>query len=211
MITLPSGLGTFAANGFGTWKSEPGKVGAAVRQALEAGYRHIDCAAIYQNEAEVGAVFADMFGGVNPTIKREDVWISSKVWCTCGSVEQVVAACRRSLADLKLDYLDEYLVHWPANFEFAGLPITDATAGFGSDGKPVWNRSNTLQTKWEGMEECSRLGLTKVRPDCCSSVDWGELAGPPERFAPRVALHREALWGVKVPASQVYDGRVSVC
>lgn len=162
MIKLANGA-TFAANGFGTWKSEPGKVGAAVKKALELGYRHIDCAAIYCNEAEVGAVFAEMFGGENPLVKREDVWITSKVWNSCGSKEEVVAACRRSLQDLQLDYLDEYLVHWPANWEHQGLPITDKTMGNGPDGKPAWSKTNSLQSKWEGMEECSRLGLTKVR------------------------------------------------
>lgn len=166
MITLPGGA-TFAANGFGTWKSEPGKVGAAVKKALELGYRHIDCAAIYCNEAEVGAIFSEMFGGDNPVVKREDVWITSKVWNSCGSKEEVVAACRRSLRDLQLDYVDEYLVHWPANWEHQGLPITEASMGCGPDGKPVWNKANTLQSKWEGMEECSRLGLAKVRFGWC--------------------------------------------
>ena len=161
-VTLPTGH-TLAVNGFGTWKSEPGKVGAAVKKALEIGYRHIDCAAIYMNEAEVGAVFAEMFGGDNPAVKREDVWITSKVWTSCGSKKEVVAACRQSLSDLKLDYLDEYLVHWPANWEHQGLPITETTMGTGPDGKLRWSKTNTLQSKWEGMEECHRLGLTKVR------------------------------------------------
>lgn len=103
-----------------------------------------------------------MFGGENPLVKREDVWITSKVWNSCGSKEEVVAACRRSLQDLQLDYLDEYLVHWPANWEHQGLPITDKTMGNGPDGKPAWSKTNSLQSKWEGMEECSRLGLTKT-------------------------------------------------
>lgn len=188
MITLPEGA-TFAANGFGTWKSEPGKVGAAVKKALELGYRHIDCAAIYCNEAEVGAVFAEVFGrnggqregsgDPKPLVRREDVWITSKVWNSCGSKEEVVAACRRSLHDLQLDYVDEYLVHWPANWEHQGLPITETTVGNGPDGKPAWSKTNTLQSKWEGMEECSRLGLAKVRFDCCfrnrGYVRWGGL------------------------------------
>ncbi|KAK1870146.1 hypothetical protein I4F81_012608 [Pyropia yezoensis] len=161
MITLPNGA-TFPANGFGTWKSEPGKVGAAVKKALELGYRHIDCAAIYCNEQEVGKVFAEVFGGDNPVVKREDVWITSKVWNSCGSKEEVVAACRRSLLDLQLDYVDLYLVHWPANWEHQGLPITETTMGSDADGKPLWSKTNTLQSKWEGMEECSRLGLAKA-------------------------------------------------
>jgi len=162
MVKLATGA-TFAANGFGTWKAEPGQVGASVKAALEVGYRHIDCAAIYTNEAEVGTVFNELFGGDDPTIRREDVWITSKAWNTCGSKKEVVAACRQSLADLQLDYLDEYLVHFPAVWDHEGLPITDATSGLeGADGL-AWSKKYTLQNKWEGMEECHRLGLTKVR------------------------------------------------
>ncbi|OSX72774.1 hypothetical protein BU14_0404s0001 [Porphyra umbilicalis] len=161
MVKLATGA-TFAANGFGTWKAEPGQVGASVKAALEVGYRHIDCAAIYTNEAEVGTVFNELFGGDDPTIRREDVWITSKAWNTCGSKKEVVAACRQSLADLQLDYLDEYLVHFPAVWDHEGLPITDATSGLeGADGL-AWSKKYTLQNKWEGMEECHRLGLTKT-------------------------------------------------
>eukprot|EP00168_Porphyra_purpurea_P020461 TRINITY_DN862_c0_g1_i13.p2 TRINITY_DN862_c0_g1~~TRINITY_DN862_c0_g1_i13.p2 ORF type:complete len:161 (-),score=51.95 TRINITY_DN862_c0_g1_i13:574-1056(-) len=127
MVKLATGA-TFAANGFGTWKDEPGQVGAAVKAALEVGYRHIACAAIYTNEAEVDAVFTELFGGDDPKIRREDVWITSEVWNTCGSKDEVVAACRQSLADLKLEYFDEYLVHFPAVWDHEGLPITEKTA-----------------------------------------------------------------------------------
>lgn len=78
IVTLPSG-DKLPVNGFGTWKAEPGECARALRAALDAGYRHIDCAAVYMNEKELGPVFAEYFRGPEPKIKREDVFITSKV------------------------------------------------------------------------------------------------------------------------------------
>ena len=64
--------------GLGTWQAPAGQVGAAVKTALENGYRHIDCAAIYGNEAEIGAVFAEAFA--SGLVKREDLFVTSKLW-----------------------------------------------------------------------------------------------------------------------------------
>lgn len=94
--------------GFGTWKAEPGRVGEAVRTALEVGYRHIDCAAVYGNEKEIGQVFKDVFS--SGKIKRSDVFITSKLWNTCHKKEHVIEACKQTLKDLQLDYLDLYLI-----------------------------------------------------------------------------------------------------
>lgn len=105
--------------GFGTFGSDHvsnDQVAQAVRMALRAGYRHIDCAGVYGNEKEIGEVLADtMAGRIEglPAIPREDLWITSKLWNDKHAPEDVVAACKQSLADLGLDYLDLYLVHWP--------------------------------------------------------------------------------------------------
>lgn len=99
------------ALGLGTWLSKPDAVRQAVRRAIEVGYRHIDCAWIYQNEAEVGA-------GINEAIRagdvrREELWVTTKLWNDAHAPEAVRPALERSLKLLGLDYVDLYLVHWP--------------------------------------------------------------------------------------------------
>jgi alcohol dehydrogenase (NADP+) len=91
------------ALGLGTWKSAKGEIYQNIRTAIEIGYRHFDCAFIYGNADAIK----------NNEIKREDLWITSKLWNNRHRTEDVQPAIEASLKNLQLDYLDLYLVHWP--------------------------------------------------------------------------------------------------
>ncbi|MGH9617310.1 MAG: aldo/keto reductase [Acidobacteriaceae bacterium] len=104
--TIPMiGLGTYGSDSV----SAP-QVAQAVLQAAEMGYRHFDCAAVYGNEAEIGAALGAV---IRSGIPREQLWITSKLWNDSHSPVAVEAACADSMQKLGVDYLDAYLVHWP--------------------------------------------------------------------------------------------------
>jgi aldehyde reductase len=139
--------------GLGTWQAFPGEVTEAVKNAIDAGYRHIDCAMLYANEPEIGAAIkAKIDEGI---VKREDLFITSKLWCNFHSKSLVVPTLKQTLKDLGLDYLDMYLVHWPMGFKEGGelMPWLP-------DGTIAPSDVDYLET-WEGMEEALELGLTK--------------------------------------------------
>jgi alcohol dehydrogenase (NADP+) len=98
--------------GLGTWKAKPGEVRAAVLYAItHAGYRHIDCAAIYENEGEVGSALEEVFS--NWDVKRDDIFITTKLWNNDHAAARVEPALRKCLKLLKVDYVDAFLIHWP--------------------------------------------------------------------------------------------------
>jgi len=99
--------------GYGTFLAEPGQVEAALEAALLHGYRHIDCAECYGNHAEIGRVFNKIFSNPESGIKREDVFITSKLWVTDYRPDQVKPALEKALRELQLSYLDLYLMHIP--------------------------------------------------------------------------------------------------
>ena len=127
--------------GLGTWKAERGEVKRAVEYAVRAGYRHIDCASVYQNEDEVG----DAIGYVleRGLVEREELFVCSKVWNTDHAAARVRKACEASLKALKVDYLDLYLIHWPV------------TGNVGDEVSP------SVRETWEAMESLVRDGLVR--------------------------------------------------
>ena len=112
MHTLALHDGTpFPAFGLGTWLSDKGLVHRAVREAIALGYRHIDAAWIYMNEAEVGQGIRDAIAAGD--VDREDLWVTTKLWNDMHAPQDVQPALEASLANLGLDYVDLYLMHWP--------------------------------------------------------------------------------------------------
>jgi alcohol dehydrogenase (NADP+) len=140
------GLGTFGSD-----HADPKEVAGAVRAAYEAGYRHFDCAAVYGNEPEIGAVFRELF---DAGVRREQLWVTSKAWNDMhGRIEE---ACRQSLADLNLPYLDLYLVHWPfPNSHPPGCSVESRLP----DARPYIH--DDFMRTWRQMERLVDQGLAR--------------------------------------------------
>ncbi len=137
--------------GLGTWKSAPGEVRNAVREALGIGYRHVDCAWMYGNEAEVGQALADARAD---GVGRDEVWITSKLWNSFHAPRDVRPALEETLTHLGLDHLDLYLMHWPVALRRDVHFPRDATDMIGPHELP-------FTTTWRAMEACVDAGLAR--------------------------------------------------
>ncbi len=143
------GLGTFGSDNYSAQQ-----IAEAVKFAIRTGFRHIDCASVYMNEAEIGDAIAELF--TNKEVKREELWITSKVWNDMHGENQVIESCKKTLSDLKLDYLDLYLVHWP--FPNYHAPGCDGDAR-NPDSKPYIHSEYMIV--WRQMEKLVEMGLVK--------------------------------------------------
>ena len=133
------GLGTFGSD-----HVSAEAVAQAVKGAAAIGYRHFDCASVYGNEAAVGASLQEV---VQSGVKREEIWVTSKLWNDMHDPDAVLASCRKSLDHLRLDYLDLYLVHWPfPNFHPPGCDVTSRSP----DAKSYIHEN--YMTTWRAME-----------------------------------------------------------
>ncbi|PIK36110.1 aldo-keto reductase, partial [Apostichopus japonicus] len=139
--------------GLGTWKSAKGDVKNAVIAAIDAGYRHLDCAFIYQNEEEIGEALKEKIK--DGTIERDDIYITTKLWGTHHSPSRVEQGIKMSLTPLQLDYVDLYLMHSPCGRKF----IDDKTF-FPKDenDKNAYDDVHYVET-WKAMEKLVEKGL----------------------------------------------------
>ena len=150
------------AVGLGLWKIDADAVAEAVYRAIKVGYRHLDSASDYGNEKQVGEGIAKAIA--DGLCSREDLWVTSKLWNTYHRQEHVEAACRRSMDDLGLDYIDLYLVHFPIalsyvdfNHRYPAEWIHDPSAenpGMELDAVP-------LSETWGAMEQLVQNGLVR--------------------------------------------------
>lgn len=146
--------------GLGTFLLDREKVRSTILKALELGYRRIDCAPVYFNEDLIGDVLEEQ-----SMVRREDLFIVSKLACPFHKQQHVERALLKSLSDLRLDYLDLYLVHWPIAFKY--VPISRKKRGYEDEsiddsngGKNIDTTVSLLET-WRSMEHLVKRGLVK--------------------------------------------------
>lgn len=152
---LPSGY-EMPIVAYGTFRSAPGEIYESVLAALKAGYRHFDCAHIYKNEKEIGQAFTHAFK--EGIVKREELFVTGKLWNSDHDVEIVPKACAHSLCNLGLEYFDLYIIHFPICWKHTGLD----TPGFG---KSELGDTPLIDT-WRAMEalvdegKCRSIGVS---------------------------------------------------
>ncbi|XP_057645494.1 1,5-anhydro-D-fructose reductase-like [Chionomys nivalis] len=139
--------------GLGTWKASPGEVADSVMVAINLGYPHFDSAYLNHNESEVGM-------GINSKIKdgmvkREELFVVSKLWCTYHKKSVVKTACTNTLKALNLDYLNLYLIHWPMGFKSGEKDVPLDCNDM------VIPRNTSFLDTWEAMEDLVIEGLVK--------------------------------------------------
>jgi alcohol dehydrogenase (NADP+) len=160
-MSLNHGAGRLPVLGFGTLISDAAATISATRDALEAGFRHFDCAERYRNEREVGEALQAGLGAGG--IAREDIFVTTKLWNTNHRPERVEPAFEASMNRLRLDYLDLYLIHTPFAFQPG-----DEQDPRDQNGNVLYDRGVTLLDTWRALEslvdhgKCRAIGLSDI-------------------------------------------------
>jgi diketogulonate reductase-like aldo/keto reductase len=163
-MALNNGSGAIPALGFGTLIPDPVATRAATRAALEAGFRQLDASERYRNEQQVGEAMQEVFKAGK--IKREEVFIATKLWNNNHRPQRVKPAFEASLKRLQLDYIDLYLIHTP----FAFQPGDDQDPR-DANGNVIYDKGVTLLDTWRALEklvdegQCKAIGLSDVSLD----------------------------------------------
>ena len=163
-IQSPHGAGAIPAVGFGTLIADPGITREASRAALEAGFRHLDCAERYRNEAAVGDAMQDAVKA--GTLKREDLFVTTKLWNTNHRPDRVRPAFEASCRRLQIDYVDCYIIHTPFAFQPG-----DEQDPRDEHGRVLYDRGVALVDTWRALERlvdeghCRSIGLSDITLD----------------------------------------------
>lgn len=143
------GMGTFGSDRY-----DEDVVANAVYEAIKIGYRMFDCASVYGNEKQIGEVFKKAFD--EGLVKREDLYITSKVWNDKHGEGKVIESCLQSVEDLGIGYIDLYFMHWPyPNYHAKGCDVNSRSA----DSKPFFVED--YMTAWRQMEELKDRGIVR--------------------------------------------------
>lgn len=139
------------AIGLGTWQVRGEVIETVVKTAIDLGYRHIDTALVYGNEKEIGkAIQEKIKEGI---VKREDLFITSKLWNIYHETNAVLPSCKETCANLNVDYVDLYLMHWPIGLKTKSPPRVPQDF---DEFDPT-----TIEDTWRAIEECAKLGYAK--------------------------------------------------
>lgn len=153
--TLPTGakLPVIGLGTFGSDHASAESIAEAVKGAVAVGYRHIDCASVYGNEDRIGYALREVLSG---GVRREDLWITSKLWNDRHSEADVIPSCQQTLHHLQIDYLDLYLIHWPfPNYHAPGVHVSSRDP----HAKP-YIHENYMKT-WRQLERLVEMGLVR--------------------------------------------------
>ncbi|EAN88685.1 putative aldo/keto reductase [Trypanosoma cruzi] len=178
--------------GFGTYRMTPTVAGAAVEYAIHCGFRHIDCAKAYDNQNAIGEALQRVISTGN--LKREELFLTSKLWPTDQHPIHVEKACRETLAELRVDYLDLYLIHWPVVWNHSPhFKTDDEKYPKDANGLPAVDDSVKLIDTWRAMCELVDRNLVRsVGLSNCSEKHINEVMSDGSLYAPvvnQIELH----------------------